>query len=533
MDRERDRAGSRCRSARGTYPITMLTADQSDLRRSMYLLLTAVAVGIALAKVVGAENVLEPSRYKAPTPDGYGSEPDRKWPAERPDPTPMFSSNDKSRWATVRALVDGGTYSIGKRNYPDGRDPKKFTDEGIVADPQYKSLDIVLRPLGDGDGSGRQSRDFYSSKPPLFATLLASEYLVLKKFLGWSIVRDRWLVIPTILITVNVIPFAVYLLLLARLLDATGKTDFGKLLAFAAACVGTFLTTFSGTLNNHLPAAYCVLFAAYPVVRAMAEGRDLTPGGYLCAGFFGGLAATFELPALAFLAGLGVPLLVARTRSALLYFVPAALVPLAAMFVTNYFALGSWLPAYSEFGGPWYDFEGSHWAKRGTPAAKGLDFSHEPTEVYAAHLLIGHHGWFSLTPLWFVALGGLIGLAVRCAPDVKELFGGGRGSPFTPGLFAAMTLAVSVAVFAFYLTRTASYNYGGNTSGPRWLFWLTPLWLLAIPPAADRLAASRWGRLLAAVLLGASVLSVFYPAWNPWRSPWLLQWMEFTNQVRY
>jgi hypothetical protein len=57
--------------------------------------------------------------------------------------------------------------------------------------------------------------------------------------------------------------------------------------------------------------------------------------------------------------------------------------------------------------------------------------------------------------------------------------------------------------------------------------------LLAIPPAADRLAGSRPGRVLAAVLLGASVLSAFYPAWNPWRPPWLLQLMEYTGWLRY
>ena len=96
-----------------------------------------------------------------------------------------------------------------------------------------------------------------------------------------------------------------------------------------------------------------------------------------------------------------------------------------------------------------------------------------------------------------------------------------------------MTLVVSVVVFAFYLTRTQSYNYGGYTSGPRWLFWLIPLWVLAIPPAADRLARSRAGRLLCAVLLGFSVLSVFYPAANPWRHPWILNLMEFTGIIRY
>ena len=57
-----------------------MAAEASDLRRSAYLLLTAAAVAVAAAKVVGAENVHEPSRYKAADPKDYGSEPDRKWP---------------------------------------------------------------------------------------------------------------------------------------------------------------------------------------------------------------------------------------------------------------------------------------------------------------------------------------------------------------------------------------------------------------------------------------------------------------------
>jgi hypothetical protein len=497
-----------------------MPADSTDLRRSVYLLLGAAAVAVAAAKVVGAENVVEPSRYKAPGPGGYGIEPDRKWPDTRPEPTPMFGSNDRSRWATVRALVDEGTYVIGRRE--NFRQPTGYTDTGIVFEDGYQSLDKVMDP---------QTGLFYSSKPPLFATVLAGEYWLLKKLFGWSIVSDRWLVVPTILLTVNVIPFAVYLFLLGRLLDTTGTTDFGRLLAFTTACFGTFLITFSGTLNNHVPGAFCALFAAYPVVRSAAEGRDMTPREYTCCGFFAGLAVTFELPAAALLAGLGIPLLVARPRPTLLFFVPLALLPIAALLVTNYLAIGELVPAYAKFGREWYNYPGSHWARLGTPDAKGIDFADEPKAVYAFHLLLGHHGWFSLTPVWFVALAGLVGLGIRSAADVRKLLGGGRGSPWTLPLFSAMTLAVSLVVIGFYIYRTN--NYGGFTSGPRWLMWLTPLWLLAIPAAADRLAGSRPGRVLSAVLLGASAFSAFYPAWNPWRPPWLLQLMEYTGWLRY
>lgn len=510
------------------------TDPAASLRQSVYLLLTAAAVAIATAKVVGAENVLEPSRYTPPTADGYSAnppDPPRNWPATRPDPSPMFSSNDKSRWATVKALVENGTYVIGYREYPDGGNPKVFTPTGIVAQPMYRSLDIVLRPLDAADTGKPVKKEFYSSKPPLFATALAGEYWVIRKLLGWEIDRDRWLVIPTILLTVNVIPFAVYLLLIARLIEATGATHFGRLLAFTTACFGTFLLTFSGTLNNHLPAAFCVLFASYPLLRAVVESRDMGPSGYLACGFFAALAACLDLPAAAFLAGLGVPLLVARPRNTVLFFLPGAIVPVIGLFACNYAALGQWLPAYSEFGGPWYNFEGSHWAKKGTLAAKGIDFATETKDVYAFHLLFGHHGWFSLTPVFLLSVYTLVTLGIRSAADLKRMRPSGKGSPWTLPLFASMTLAVSVVVIGFYVVRTN--NYGGFTSGPRWLFWLIPLWVLAVPAAADRLAGSKFGRGLAAVLLGLAVLSVFYPAWNPWRPPWILQWMEYSGTLRY
>ena len=510
-------------------------ADSADTRRSVYLLLTAVAVAAAAARVFGAEVVPEPSRYSPPRAGDFSSyppDPPRVWPRERPDPSPMFSSNDKSRWATIRSLADEGTYVIGRRVYPDGGDPKRYRDEGIIAEPQFRSLDIVLRPLEEGERRGEQVREFYSSKPPLMPTVLAGGYWVLKKAFGWDIVKDRWLVIPFIVFTVNVIPLAVYLVLLARLIDGTGKTDFGKLLAFTTAAVGTFLITFSGTLNNHSPAAYCVLFAAYPLLRAVQQQRDMGKWGYVSCGFFAACAATFDLPALSLVAALGIPLLVARPKPTILYFLPAAAVPIAALFACNYAAFGTFEPVYEKFGGPWYRYEGSHWAKVGTPGAKGIDFNQEPTHVYAFHLLFGHHGWFSLTPVWLLAFAGLAGLGIRSAADVRKMFGKVNGTGWTMELFAAMTLVVSATVFAFYLTRTQSYNYGGFTSGPRWLFWLIPLWAVAVAPAADRLAGSRAGRVLCAVLLGFSVLSVFYPV-NPWRHPWILNLMEFTGYKRY
>jgi hypothetical protein len=164
---------------------------------------------------------------------------------------------------------------------------------------------------------------------------------------------------------------------------------------------------------------------------------------------------------------------------------------------------------------------------------RGLDFADEPKSVYAFHLLFGHHGWFSLTPVWLISAAGIMSLTLRSGPDIRELLSrrsAGRW-PWSLPVFGALTAAVSVVVIGFFIVKTN--NYGGGTSGPRWLFWLSPLWIVTMLPAADRLGTLRIGQRLGAVLLGVSVMSVFYPAWNPWRNPWLQQYLEITGWVDY
>ncbi len=507
----------------------MLTNDLDQtaaLRRHVYLLLGTVAVFIAGAKIVGAENVIEPSRYAPATETNFGfdraGKPERKWPATRPEPTPMFGSNDRSRWATVRSLVDEGTYVVGRRE--EGQ-----ADRGIIFENGYQSIDKVMIP---------ETGEFYSSKPPLLTTLLAGEYWLLKSCFGWSIVRDRWLVVCTILLTVNVLPFAVYLRVLAKLIDRFGTTDFGRMLAFTTACVGTFLTTFSTTLNNHSPAAFGVVFALYPLLRVRPLGTAETSWDMFIAGFFAGFVPTMDLPGAAFSVALLLPLLYTRPKVTLFYFIPAMLVPIVALFVCNYAALGRLAPAYSDFGGPMYEFAGSHWDKlklvqQGIPQ-KGIDFANEPKSTYAFHLLFGHHGWFSLTPVFLASLIGIAILVRRSFPDVRRVLT--RNVPVTEPVFnlpnlGSMTAVISAVVMTYFIFKTN--NYGGFTSGPRWFFWLIPLWLLTGLPGFDRRGQTRTGRLVLAILLGFSVFSVFYPAWNPWRPPWILQAMERLEWVNY
>jgi len=64
---------------------------------------------------------------------------------------PFYGANDLSRWSTVYSLAERGTYNIDETPWP-------------------TTIDRV-----------RLDGHYFSSKPPLLPTLLAGEYLLLKK----------------------------------------------------------------------------------------------------------------------------------------------------------------------------------------------------------------------------------------------------------------------------------------------------------------------------------------------------------------
>jgi hypothetical protein len=182
----------------------------------------------------------------------------------------------------------------------------------------------------------------------------------------------------------------------------------------------------------------------------------------------------------------------------------------------NVAVLGDWKPAYEKTDTVWYRYEGSHWNKQGTER-RGIDYAadQESRGTYAFHLLLGHHGLFSLTPIWLMSIFGWAMIAMD-----RD----GHGT-----IWRDVNLAGAAAwliVVLFFALIVGTRNYGGWTCGPRWFFWLTPFGLLALLPAADRVARSRGGRGLALALLGLSVLSAHYSLANPWRHPWIYHAME-------
>lgn len=349
----------------------------SPTRRQIYGLLIIVAVSLAASRIVSAQRVYEP----AMATDGFKKNDWRgRWPEKRPNPSATYSSNDRSRWATVRALVDEGTFVVGKRDrrmvvpsavallagdnalevaiiatvgYELRTD--KNNDRGIIFEDGWQSIDRVLRPtpvLGE-DGLPSYG-EFYSSKPPFLATLMAGLYWLLQKLTGWTLAGQYLEVVRVLLLVIHPLPFALYLCVLGRLVERFGTTDWGRFFVMVSGCFATLMPAFLNTFNNHTLGTFSVLFAMYSVTIIWERNAKTQAvwHHYFFAGLFTAFAAAAELPALAFAAGVGLLLLWWSPVRTLCFFVPPALLIAAAFFGTNYLAMGQIMPAYTEFGGP-------------------------------------------------------------------------------------------------------------------------------------------------------------------------------------
>ncbi|MEX0793073.1 MAG: hypothetical protein WD045_08050 [Pirellulaceae bacterium] len=482
---------------------------------------------------------------------------------------PFLSANDRSRWATIRALVDHGTYEI----------------DQVIVDRRWDSIDKVRHIGRDG------KQHYYSSKPPLYPTILAGQYWLIKHGLGVEISQHPFYVARVILVLTHGLLLLLLFWVLWQIVRRYSETPWGAIFVFASGTLATFLTTFSVTLNNHLPGATFAALAFYCGLRIWIDDR-VELRYFFLAGFAGAFCAANELPALSLFGLLGLALLIRHPTQTLLAGVPGAIVVGIAFFATNYIAHDSLRPPYMHRGdgrmigelnpqqasvldsgtlppelfdliearenfnlsdearievvtpeqrwilhgpGPdrrwpiqqtasrielrgwdnWYDYETSYWQ---SGVKVGVDLGESSKAWYAFHILVGHHGIFSLTPIWiFVPLGLAIWInhgTIRW----KQL-----------AMFIAL---LSLLCLLFYIFRPLKdRNYGGVTSGFRWVFWLAPLWLTAMLPAVDWIGKTKLGQGIAYLALLASIVSASYSGLNPWQHPWIYSYLQYLNLI--
>ncbi len=440
---------------------------------------------------------------------------------------PFLSANDRSRWCTIRALVEPEMWVYDDVEV-DGQTAHRWVPyaiDKVIDEPGWDTIDMVKHDDQGRGGLGPDEGHLYSSKPPLLPTIMAGQYWLLHRYADLSLGEHPYLVGRIMLITFNVIPLLIYFALLAHLADRFGTTDWGRMFVVAAGVFGTLLTTFAVVLNNHLVGAVSAMIALAAAVPVWLD-NDKRWHHFVLAGLFGAFAAANELPALAFFGLVSLGLLWKAPLRTLAIYTPAALVVVAASLGTNWIAHGTLKPAYATKTAVtdenWYEYEyrrgervlESYWAN-----PSGIDEGETSRTTYVFHSLIGHHGIFSLTPVWFLTIVGLGIWLVR---------------PQDPRLrwMAVLIAVTSVVCLVFYLLIVTEMNYGGMSAGFRWMFWFAPLWLVGMIPAADWMSRWRCTRGLAIIFLALSTMSVAYPTWNPWTNPWLYNFMETTGWLQ-
>src|SRR5271166_3028654 len=181
----------------------------------------------------------------------------------------------------------------------------------------------------------RRSDHFYSSKPPLLATLMAAEYWVIYHATGKSLGTHPYEIGRFMLVTINGACLLLIFIFTARLVERLGTTDWGRILVIASCVFGTFLTTFAITITNHLPAAACKAVLLDALVRIWFDG-DRRTWTFIVAGFFSAMLAANEVPAGALAALASLVVLCLAPRKTLIAYLPPVLLVTAAFFGTNW-----------------------------------------------------------------------------------------------------------------------------------------------------------------------------------------------------
>ncbi|MEZ6089021.1 MAG: hypothetical protein R3C05_13545 [Pirellulaceae bacterium] len=159
----------------------------------------------------------------------------------------------------------------------------------------------------------------------------------------------------------------------------------------------------------------------------------------------------------------------------------------------------------------WYEYEGTYWQPR---YRKGVDEGEESQWRYAFNATFGHHGIFSLTPLWLLSIFGCFFWLRQASVSYRNV--------------SAAIMVASLVCFAFYMARPLiDRNYGGVSCAFRWLLWFIPLWIWLMLPMADWLAKYRFGRATGYVLLAISLFAVVTSLENPWQHPWIYRYWDY------
>ena len=288
-----------------------------------------------------------------------------------------------------------------------------------------------------------------------------------------------------------------------------------------AAAFGTYLLPFTQTLNNHTIAALSVFFAVYQLfwiwdetiaLRLAVRGRRFLRGIRR-----GQRVARPGVPAAV------VRLLLVRfPGKTLVFFVPARARsdrrvrwPLSMRSSAS----SSWRTSRSaptsistkEVSG----------RRRWTSTLSTTTPSRMPT--YFFHMTLGHHGFFSLTPIFL-----LLGVGRGPTDQGRRLVGLPRRADGDGGTGLADDGADHHPAGVLHLEPQGA-ELRRLDPGTALAVLDDPVLAALLPKGVESGQTRHWVRPLALLALGVSVMSVGYAIRNPWTHPWILDALQHLN----
>ena len=381
------------------------------------------------------------------------------------------NANTGSRYATIESLVDYGTFNIDASRY-------LFTPDKVKA-----------------------RGHFVSSKPPLLPTYGAGVYWLLKRVTGWNITDNESIVVWTVGVFTGWLGHLVFLIYFYKLCKLLLVRQLAILVTVAAASFAYLGVAYATAINNHSVGA---AFAVAGFYHSFKAKHDL--GGkldWVLAGAALGVLPAIDLSSLALTGLSGIYLLTKSWKRTLLLFVPAVLPGLISQPLLAHAATGSFIPAYADAG--MMSYKGSYFGGR----RSGIDALFEPKTTYAFNVLIGHHGLFSMTPLFGFSLFEIGRRLWKREKYVAET--------------VVFTICVTV-VTAFYIFRT--HNYGGWCVGMRWLVPVMPWLLVMFGLWLDRATIGRLKWSLVVVAFAVSAFNVQDGLTSPFQFSVWHNWLE-------
>ena len=375
---------------------------------------------------------------------------------------------------------------------------------------QWASVSVLIDGVQNTNDSWLGSHVQLDALPSPFVTLVAVLYKVAQTALPVSLAEAPIATTRLVMAMVNLPLLAIFLAAMSACIEKVGSSNWSRYCCVAIACFATMLLPLTSSLNSLLPAATATAVTMWLylyVADRFEELFVLSPKHCAIAGFTAVLAGAFDVLAAVMI----VPWLVlfARLdRDVVKQFLAGAGLGLA--FTIGSFAIGM-LGTKVQTGG---FQEGSTLTAVSTVAEDAMVADSNVNEPStgrvskALHSVVGHHGLFSLTPLWL-----LLPVAFT------------RGMQLEPAEFRRLTVVVIAVSIVGFLVSLGFAFLGEGRSQQVYLsrlVWMIPLWLLMLVPTIEELSDSRLGKLIVIALVSNCVLSAVFAFPAVSKSPWLL-----------